>query len=74
MSEVVDNTPSEWHFVGKAEPGFESVEEAFKNNFLEGEEVGAGLACYVDGKLVVDIEGGYKVCFSTFPSVPPPLF
>lgn len=57
----VDRTPSDWHFVGSVAPGYEAVEKVFKDNFLEGEEVGAGLCCYVDGVKVLDIEGGYKV-------------
>jgi hypothetical protein len=54
----VDRTPSDWHFTGKViAKGYESVAETFKSNFEEGEEVGAGLCIYVDGKKVIDVEG-----------------
>jgi CubicO group peptidase (beta-lactamase class C family) len=43
---------------GFAEPGFERVQEAFEQNFAEGNEVGATCAVAVDGELVVDLWAG----------------
>ena len=43
---------------GRADPGFEGVEEAFRRNFSEHGEVGAACCLYVDGRPVVDLWGG----------------
>jgi CubicO group peptidase (beta-lactamase class C family) len=43
---------------GVVEPGFEEVREAFARNFAEHGELGAGVAVYVDGRKVVDLNGG----------------
>jgi CubicO group peptidase (beta-lactamase class C family) len=43
---------------GFVAPGFERVEEAFSNNFVEGEEVGAAFAAVQDGVTIVDLWGG----------------
>lgn len=43
---------------GTVADGFEPVREAFETNFREHGEVGAGVAVYVDGELVVDLVGG----------------
>lgn len=43
---------------GNSDPRFRSVEEEFRKNFTDRGEVGAALAIYVDGKLVVDLWGG----------------
>jgi len=43
---------------GRVEPGFEKVREAFKANW-EGYEVGASLAVVHEGRMVVDIWGGW---------------
>jgi len=47
-------------FGGRVEPGFESVEKIFRENFENGFEAGgaAFAACY-KGKMVVDLWGGY---------------
>lgn len=36
------------------------VIEVFKANFKDGHDVGAGVAAYVDGELVLDIQGGWQ--------------
>lgn len=43
---------------GTVAPGFEPVREAFRANFEQRGEVGAGVVAYVDGKRVVDLWGG----------------
>ena len=44
---------------GYTAPGFEPVRESFEENFAEGLELGAGFAAYLDGELIVDLEGGF---------------
>ena len=44
---------------GYTAPGFEPVRESFEQNFAEGLELGAGFAAYLDGELIVDLEGGF---------------
>jgi CubicO group peptidase (beta-lactamase class C family) len=43
---------------GGVEPGFDSVLEAFKHNFDELGEIGAAVAVYHRGRLVVDVAAG----------------
>jgi CubicO group peptidase (beta-lactamase class C family) len=43
---------------GSVEPGFEGVADAFRANFEEHGEVGAGTSVYVGGRKVVDLWGG----------------
>jgi CubicO group peptidase (beta-lactamase class C family) len=43
---------------GTCDPAFAAVREAFEQNFADGREVGAGIAVYQDGRLVVDLWGG----------------
>ena len=45
---------------GYCEERFNSVKEIFAKNFESGLEVGASLAVSLDGKLVIDIWGGYQ--------------
>ncbi|CAG8569758.1 4723_t:CDS:2, partial [Racocetra fulgida] len=44
---------------GYVAPEFINVKKAFITNFENGEEVGSSVAVYYDGKLVVDLQGGY---------------
>ena len=44
---------------GTCEPRFNKVKEAFAANFETTNEVGASVAMYIDGKLVVDLWGGH---------------
>lgn len=44
---------------GYCEERFQSVKEAFSKNFEEGLEVGSSFAVSLDGKLVIDLWGGY---------------
>lgn len=43
---------------GHVAPGFEPVSDAFAANFESHGDLGAGVAVYVDGELVVDLVGG----------------
>ena len=44
---------------GHVEPGLERVRTAFEANFAEGREVGATFAVELEGRIVVDLWGGY---------------
>ena len=50
-----DNTPVD----GACAPGFQAVRDAFLTNFTEHDDVGAAVAVWVDGDLVVNLWGGY---------------
>lgn len=49
--------PSPLH--GTCDPAFEAVRRAFAENFASGEEVGAAVALWRDGRLCVDLWGGH---------------
>jgi CubicO group peptidase (beta-lactamase class C family) len=44
---------------GTCAPGFQAVRDAFLTNFTDHDEVGAAVAVWVDGDLVVNLWGGY---------------
>ena len=44
---------------GGCASGFETVRDAFEKNFTHNDEVGAAVAIWVDGDLVVNLWGGY---------------
>ena len=44
---------------GHCEPGFEAVRDAFADILASGAEVGAALAACVDGRMVLDLWGGW---------------
>jgi len=44
---------------GACAAGFGAVRDAFETNFTDGDEVGAAVAVWVDGDLVVNLWGGY---------------
>ncbi|CAG8793377.1 12035_t:CDS:1, partial [Dentiscutata erythropus] len=44
---------------GYVAPEFIDAKKAFIKNFENGGEVGASVAAYYNGKLVVDLQGGY---------------
>ena len=46
---------------GSVSPGFEEVEEEFREGFSSGREVGAALTIYLRGERVVHLWGGYRV-------------
>jgi CubicO group peptidase (beta-lactamase class C family) len=50
------------HFAisGHVEPGFEGVADAFAENFVHRNELGAACSMYVDGAEVVDLWGGVR--------------
>ena len=40
-------------------PEFEPVADVFRDNFVSGDELGAGFAVYQDDELIIDIKGGW---------------
>jgi len=52
---------------GDCDPRFSAVREAFSAGFADGLEVGASLAVEVDGRLVVDLWGGWADAARTRP-------
>ena len=52
---------------GECAPRFAAVREAFAANFAAGREVGASFAASVDGRLVVDLWGGFADAAGTRP-------
>ncbi|OBH12265.1 serine hydrolase domain-containing protein [Mycobacterium sp. E1747] len=52
---------------GSCAPDFVGVREAFERNFLAGDEVGAAVAVWVDGTLVVNLWGGWADAAHTRP-------
>jgi CubicO group peptidase (beta-lactamase class C family) len=44
---------------GTCDPAFEGVRRVFEENFRERNEVGAGVAVAVDGRMVVELWGGF---------------
>lgn len=52
---------------GSCAPGFVKVRDAFERNFTLGHEVGAGVAVWVDGELVVNLWGGSADAAGTRP-------
>ncbi len=45
--------------VGRVDPAFSAVRDAFADNFAERGEVGAGVCVMIDGHVVVDLVGGW---------------
>ena len=45
---------------GFTAPGFEPVQETFKANFADDAELGAGFSAFLDGELIVDLQGGFS--------------
>jgi CubicO group peptidase (beta-lactamase class C family) len=45
---------------GDADEGYGKVADAFHRNFSSGQEIGAAVAVYRDGRKVVDLWGGYR--------------
>ena len=45
---------------GDVDEGYGPVADAFRANFVRGQEIGAACAVYRDGRLVVDLWGGYR--------------
>ena len=45
---------------GFSDPTFADVEEAFRENFAQRQEIGAAVCVYAEGEKVVDLWGGYR--------------
>ena len=56
---VKDKNGVAYDISGVLDPQFERVLKAFETNFETGSEVGAAVAVYHEGRLVVDLWGGY---------------
>lgn len=52
---------------GSCAPDFAAVRDAFEGNFTRGDEVGAAVAVWVDGTLVVNLWGGWADAARTRP-------
>ena len=61
-------------FTNFTRAGFESVETAFKDNFYNGEELGAQFCAYQNGRLLVDFCGGWRNRQKTQPVTDTTLF
>ncbi|KAJ3117925.1 hypothetical protein HDU96_004829 [Phlyctochytrium bullatum] len=62
-----------WPVQGYVKEGYAAVMEAFRQNFEEGTEVGAGFAAYVGQEKVVDLHGGWIDASFTRPYQPDTL-
>ena len=60
MTRNVDLKTAAGRIQGTCDARFQGVLDAFHQNFLERDEVGASVALSVDGKPVVDLWGGRK--------------
>jgi CubicO group peptidase (beta-lactamase class C family) len=58
---------------GTADPAFEPVAEVFRDLFATGQESGAALTAFVDGRPVVDLWGGWADVARTRPWAPDTL-
>lgn len=50
---------SDYPISGFVAPGFEPVREVFEANFVEDTELGAGFSAFLDGDLIVNLQGGW---------------
>lgn len=50
---------TDFPFSGFTAPGFEPVQETFEANFADDAELGAGFSVFLDGQLIVDLQGGF---------------
>ena len=56
----IELTTSDIPVEGSYAPEFEAVHRQFERNFAERGEVGAAVAAWIDGELVVDLWGGWR--------------
>jgi hypothetical protein len=52
---------------GDVDEGYGKVVDAFRRNLSSGQEIGAAVAVYRDGRKVVDLWGGYRDGFTRSP-------
>ena len=64
---------TELNISGHTAPGFESVRDAFEENFIDNLELGAALAVYLEDELIIDLEAGYSDRKKTKPWTPDTL-
>jgi CubicO group peptidase (beta-lactamase class C family) len=58
MAQKIKNSPE--HIGGDVDDGYGKVADAFRRNLSNGDEVGAAVAVYRDGRKVVDLWGGFR--------------
>lgn len=49
----------DYNILGTTAAGWDSVRDLFEENFVLGRDIGASLAAYCQGQLVVDLQGGW---------------
>ncbi|UJR24401.1 hypothetical protein I4U23_005778 [Adineta vaga] len=49
----------DYNIRGTIEPGWEFIYDLFQNNFIENQDLGASVAVYHQGKLVISLSGGW---------------
>jgi len=57
---MTDTRPAPAPIDGHCDDRFRAVREAFAANFVDENEIGAGLCVFLDGRLVVDLWGGHQ--------------
>lgn len=69
LCQAIDGEGRSFDIHGCVAARFEPVLDAFRDNFASGEEMGAAVCIWRDGKRVVDLWGGYKNAAGTQPWV-----
>ena len=59
MSAAVSETITDVPVTGTYQSGFERVREVFVRNLINGQDLGASVAIYIDGEPVLDLWGGF---------------
>lgn len=73
LNEILEARGRRFPLQGRYEPEFRGVVEAFRENFQVEEEVGAAVSIMLEGKLVVDLWGGWRDAGMTRPWDAPTL-
>lgn len=60
MRTVVSKNGRDFAIEGSCDPQFAAVRDAFEGNYANEEEVGSSVSVFVDGKMVVDLWGGWR--------------
>ncbi|KAI9363508.1 beta-lactamase/transpeptidase-like protein [Zopfochytrium polystomum] len=59
--------PKPVRITGYAHPDYEPLRETFTTGWIDGDEIGASFAAYVDGEQVVDLYGGFSDSARRYP-------